>query len=136
MAEKLKLLEFPNRLNENWCLMHPQCEDELRDIADASGNLRRLRSSFNSRMQYLKIHWENAVQHHEWFEKLSHEKNLYSMHIARVNNLRILYVLHGNQVWLLCAFTERERKKRDSYQRYIPVAQKRLKEVLEGDNDG
>lgn len=134
MVQKLKLIEFPDRYDERWCLMHIQCEDELRDIAQHSGNIRKLRANFKTRLKYLKDHWEKAVEHHEWFEKLSHEKSLYSLHIATVNNLRILYVLHDDQAWLLCAFAEKSRTKRDSYQRYIPVAQKRLNEILEGDN--
>jgi len=136
MAEKLKLIAFPDRYEENWCLMHMDCEEELRDIAQRSGNLRKLRSNFKTRLKYLKDHWEQAVQHHEWFEKLSHEKDLYSLHIAVVSNLRIIYVLRGKQAWLLCAFTEKDSKKQDSYKRYIPVAQKRLAKILEGDNDG
>lgn len=101
-----------------------------------SGDLRKLRAHFKVRLQYLKTHWDGAVQHSEWFEKLSYDKNLYSLHIATVSNLRILYVLHAHQAWLLCAFAEKNRTKRDSYQRYIPVAQQRLKAILEGENDG
>lgn len=135
MARILKLIAYPDSYNENWCLIHPDCEDELREIADKSGNLRKLRSNFKTRMQYLKVHRENAVQHDEWFEKLSHEKDLYSLHIATVNNLRILYALRDDQVWLLCAFAEKDRAKRASYRRYIPVAQKRLEEIIKGDKN-
>lgn len=133
MAQKLKLITYPEMYNESWCLMHIECENELRDIVQHSGNIRKLRTHFKSRLNYLREHWENAVQHDEWFEKLSHEKDLYSLHIASVNNLRILYVLRGNEAWLLCCFAEKSRGKRDSYKRYIPVAQKRLNELLEGE---
>ena len=135
MIQKLKLIDFPERYNDAWCLMHVDCESELRDIAQHSGNVAKLRANFRTRMNYLRENWENAVLHHEWFEKLSHDKDLYSLHIASVNNLRILYVLRGDQAWLLCCFAEKSSGKRDSYERYIPVARKRLSELLEVENN-
>ena len=46
-----------------------------------------------------------------------------------------LYVLRGDQAWLLCCFAEKSSGKRDSYERYIPVARKRLSELLEVENN-
>ena len=133
MTQKLNVIAFPEQYNESWCLMHIQCEHELRDIVQRSGDIRKFRAHFRNRLKYLRDHWDNAINHQEWFEKLSHEKDLYSLHIASVSNIRILYVLRGNQAWLLCSFAEKSRTKRDSYKRYIPVAQKRLEELLKGE---
>lgn len=130
MTQKLKLIDYPEPYVEAWCLIHPDCESELRDIAERSGNKRKLRSNFKMRMNFLREHWEKAVVHHEWFEKLSYEKELYSLHIASVNNLRILYVLHGDQAWLLCAFAEKKDSKQARYERYIPIAKGRLNEII------
>lgn len=47
-----------------------------------------------------------------------------------VSNIRILFAYRNNKVYLLCAFYERQGHKNTEYDAHIPVAQKRLAEIL------
>ena len=113
----------------------PDCEDEINSIVERSGKIVPFRAAYNVRLKALKEHREQAPAfNRQWFEKLKRvpEASLYSMHMASIDNLRILYVI-GKRIILLCAFKEKEErgKKTESYVQFIPVAIRRLKRYKE-----
>ncbi|HPF44976.1 MAG TPA: type II toxin-antitoxin system RelE/ParE family toxin [Syntrophomonadaceae bacterium] len=71
------------------------------------------------------------------FEELRYADGIYSMKFNRSQkNIRILFAfLDNNCALLLSAFEEKNNKKtsQDSYKKHIPLAQKRLKEVIADD---
>lgn len=135
MSKILRMNPYPEAYNAEWVRMDYRCLEEVYNIVIKSGNIEAFKAHFKVRHEYLQKHWEYATSHRQWFERLSHEAGLYSLHMASINNMRILYVLHGSEVWHLCAFAEKESGKRQSYKRYIPIARQRLKEILE-EEDG
>ncbi len=111
------------------------CKAELNTIVLRSGKEKKFRADYDIRIGLLIDHKENAPRvNHSWFEKLRHMKEapLYSLHMASIDNLRILYVIR-KRIILLCAFKEKEEhgKKTDSYVEFIPVALNRLQRYEE-----
>lgn len=131
MAKIINIRESVAEYNDRGIMAHVCCEAELAELLTASGSLQKSRAALKARLDYLAINREQAVQHRQWFEKLKHSESMYALRIVNVQNLRILYAFSGQRIYLLCAFAETERGKRASYQRYIPVAEQRLKEILE-----
>ena len=75
---------------------------------------------------------------HEEFERLSYtETGLYSMHLSGKGfNYRILYAfLSDGAPVLLLVFSERAGKRATSYEKYIPVAEARLRSFEEEYNE-
>lgn len=78
----------------------------------------------------------------DWFEKLKQADGLYAIKFNKSqSNIRILFAfieIECNRLryaLLLCAFEEKDHKNMSqySYSKYIPLAQKRLKEVINDD---
>ena len=134
MAKIINIRDSVAEYNDCSIMVDARCEEELADLVTASGLLRKFRASFKARLEYLTKHRERAVQHRNWFEDLKYSAGLYAIRMVDVQNIRVLYAFSGQRIYLLCAFAETERGKRASYQRYIPVAEQRLKEILEVEN--
>lgn len=116
-------------------LVDPDCEEEIYDIVAKSGLIVKFRADYKARLKVLLEYRELAWQaHNQWFERLKYvdEASLYSMHLASIGNMRIIYAV-GRNIILLCAFKEKGEhgKARESYKQYIPVAEKRLERYKE-----
>ena len=131
MAKIINISESVAEYNGCGIMVHACCEAELAELLTASGSLQKSRAALKARLDYLATNRERAVQHRQWFEKLKHNESIYALRIVNVQNIRVLYAFSGRRIYLLCAFAETEKGKRASYQRYIPVAEQRLKEILE-----
>lgn len=117
-------------------VVDPDCEGEVYKIVAESGKIRKFKSDYEARMKLLRIYREQAYNvHSQWFEKLKRvpDAPLYSMHLATIDNMRILYIV-GDRIILLCAFKEKGTRgqKTQSYRQYIPVAINRMKRYVEG----
>lgn len=68
------------------------------------------------------------------FEKLQGVNDLYSMKfISKGMNIRILYTYKGDHYTiLLCCFDEKNDSSVNSYDKYIPIALTRMRELEEG----
>ena len=129
-----KIIQYPKAYPDIGVRILQKCEEEIVSIVERSGKYTKFVADFDSRIQLLSQARENAnVKYPQWFENLRHVKELYSIHIASVNNMRILYAFVDLDILLLCAFEELEGrgKRTKSYSQYIPVAQKRLREYEE-----
>lgn len=135
MAEIIQLYAQDTAYND--LRIHPKCEEEIRSIVEKDARREKFESDYKIRLDYLNEHREKAIQHRAWFEKLSSVGSpLYSMHIATINNMRILYIFADPYIVFLCAFSEKSKgKKKDSYAAYIPIALQRIQELEELNNE-
>lgn len=121
--------EALNQLAEllsGFTIHHKACAEILSYI-QGSGAETSVFSVLAQRLTFLKDQKHQATKHKE-FELL--KGGIYSMHIATSSiNLRILYAFRNSDIVLLCAFFEREGKKRTDYTSRIPEAQARLAEL-------
>ena len=131
MAEIIQLYAQATAYND--LRIHPKCEEEIRSIVEKDARREKFESDYKIRLDYLHEHREKAILHRKWFEKLSSAGSpLYSMHIAAINNMRILYIFADSYIVFLCAFSEKSKgKKKDSYAAYIPIALQRIQELEE-----
>lgn len=129
-----KVIELFPAYSRDILIIHPDCEDEIRKIVKEGAYEVRFGKDYKARMKILLPHWDKANQHcPQWFEHLKHyDTALYSIHLASIGNMRILYTL-GHHIIFLCAFKEKEGhgKKRQSYVQYVPIAKKRLEQYKE-----
>lgn len=129
-----KIVELFPSYSKNKLTIHPDCENEIRKIVKEGSYELRFGKDYDARMRILLSNWDKANQHcPQWFEHLKYyDSALYSMHLANIGNLRILYTL-GQHIIFLCAFKEKEGhgKRRQSYVQYVPIAQKRLEQYKE-----
>lgn len=131
-----ELITYPMNYGNHYARIHKKCQAELKDLVDQSGHKGAFMAKFIDRLNYLMAHYERAVQHREWFESLQGSKDLYSMRFIRIDNIRILYTIRKPKVYLLCAFKEvSDKKGGESYQKYIPIAMKRMNETLEEESE-
>lgn len=130
MHESFKLISFPQIRSFGDIKIHIDCENELREIERDYCNKEKFLSDLRARLNYLNEKREEAVFHREWFEKLKHAEKLYSMHMAKINNTRVLYCFYERKIYLLCAFCEKSRGKRDSYPQFIEIAEKRYSDIF------
>lgn len=126
---KNNMISFPLARPERGIFVDPECENEIRDIINAVDHVVRFKKDYDARLDLLAVHRELAPQvNPQWFEYLKHtDSPLYSMHIASLGNMRILYISRKTIVFL-CAFMEKEGagRKRQSYTQYIPIAESRM----------
>lgn len=110
---------------------HPECLNEIIDFINGNGRVLDFYRQFSHNTDILRDLGINATETKN-FEKLKKADNLYSMRIKiRGMNLRIIYSYRNRKLaLLLCTFHERSDSK-DTYKKYIPVAQKRMKEMEE-----
>lgn len=113
-----------------------QCTDEwkeeLWDIIEQSGEEEKILAQLKIRLNFLAAHGTAAIKHPRWFEKLKASDDLYSLHVATVHNIRILFAFVSSKAVLLHAFEEKAGKRggRNSYSTAIPIAAARLKTIM------
>ena len=111
--------------------IHPDCINDIRDLILGSGNERAFFKLFAKNTAMLNECGQEVIKNRN-FEKLKHAKDLYSMKFKLPKqNLRIIYTYKaGRLALLLCSFYERS-DSREKYSKYIPVANKRLRDLEE-----
>jgi len=119
---------------------HWNFENDLQDILEKSGHKADFWGKYKQRLQFLDDRQKECVLKSDWFEKLKQADGLYSMIFNRTQkNIRILFTfIEYNKLkyaLLLYAFEEKDNKNMSqySYSTRIPLAQKRLKEVIGDD---
>lgn len=119
---------------EDILIVDVDCAAEILEIVEKGSYQIRFDKDYKARMKLLLEHKEKAfLVKGNWFEHLKHyDSALYSMHLANIGNMRILYVM-GHRIIFLCAFEEKGEhgKKRQSYVQYVPIAIKRLERYKE-----
>ena len=110
--------------------VHKRMLPELIPLVQKTSYRSKLFATFISRLDFLQKHGRLAHTLHKEFEQLNSE--IYSMHVVVPDlNLRILYSFLRNGEILLCAFEERQGKRRTDYSGQIPLAQRRKQEMEE-----
>ena len=133
---KVTTITYPQAFNGQYIRVHWEFENDLKDILERSGQQQNFRQKIRQRLRHLDERRRDCVQKTDWFEKLKHEKDLYSMKNKGSENIRILFAFaayRGNEyAILLYPFEERDNKNRSlwGYDTAKPIAQKRLEEVL------
>lgn len=119
---------------------HYDYEGDLKNILERSGFRDDFSGKYKQRLKYLEEKKERCTQRKAWFEKLRRVNNLYSMKFDKSQkNIRILFAFvdfdKRKYVVLLHAFEEKDNKKQSkySYDKAIPIAIKRFKEVMNDD---
>ncbi len=131
---------YPEAFKAKYIKTHWDFEDDLQDILERSGQKADFWGKYRQRLQFLDDRQNACILRSDWFEKLKQADGLYSMKFNKSQkNIRILFTfIEYNKLkcaLLLYAFEEKDDKNmsRYSYSTRIPMAQKRLKEVMEGD---
>ena len=110
---------------------HPDFAKELLSDLGKSGEEAQFLSVFVTRLKELRL-FKHAVitQKSKVFERLSHVKGIYSMHIkTKFINYRVLYAHIKGQYVLLGGFDEKEGKTNTSYAPAVATAKKRKREM-------
>ena len=123
------ILQFLSALLSGFWV-HKSLIDDLLPILSNSGSETKFFNLLLARLKWLLERGVQATTHKE-FEPISN--GIYSMHMAGNGfNIRILYAFAPDQSpVILTAFFERGGKRKTSYEPYIPVAQRRMKEEME-----
>ena len=137
---RLGKILYPEVFNMKCIKTHWDFEKDLRNILERSGHKADFWGKYKQRLQFLDNRQEECILKHDWFEKLIQAEGIYSMKFNKSQkNIRILFTfIEYNKLkyaLLLYAFEEKDSNKmsRYSYTTRIPLAQKRLKEVIKGD---
>jgi hypothetical protein len=135
---RLRKVLYPDVFNGKYILTHWDFEDDLKGILERSGRKADFWGKYKQRLRFLDERRTRCIQRSNWFEDLKHTEELYSMLFDRnEKNIRILFCFITYQkvqhALLLYAFEEKDNKKgsRYSYKKGIPVALKRLEEVMQ-----
>lgn len=106
--------------------------EELLELLSSSGTEKRFLKRLEKYLQQLREEGEKAIgKKGDPMEHLKGPSSLCSMRFPLgVSNVRILFFYKNNKVYLLRAFYERRGHKNTEYDAHIPVAQKRLAEML------
>jgi hypothetical protein len=129
-------IKYPQAFCGTYVRVHWEFENSLKDILDHSGLVNNFWQQYRHRLKYLDETRRDCIRRRAWFEKLKHEKNLYSMKFQGTKNVRIIFAFVAYEGYeyaiLLYPFEEKDRTKegRNSYGTAIPIAQKRLQEVI------
>lgn len=115
-------------------------DDALYEIAGAlkaSGQERQFLKKFEFYLSRLKREGDSAIGgRYDPMEHLFNHFPLCSMRfLFSGSNLRILFVLHGESVYLLHAFYERSDSSATSYESHIPTALERLDILLREESE-
>ncbi len=131
---------YPEAFNAKYIRTYFNFEIDLTNLLDRSGKKVDFWGKYRQRLRFLDERKEKCVLKSDWFEELKQTDGLYSMKFNKSQkNIRIFFAfIEYNSVkyaLLLCAFEEKDNtnKSQNSYSAGIPVAQKRLKEVLDND---
>jgi len=109
-------------------------------MLERSGHKDDFRGKYRQRLQFLDNHQEKCILKSDWFEELKQADGLYTMKFNKSQkNIRILFTFIKYKGFkyalLLSAFEEKDNKNMShySYSAHIPLARKRIKEVIEDD---
>ena len=121
------LMEYANMLEVDSGLI-----EDLLELLSSSGVEKRFLKRLEKYLQQLREDGEKAIgKKGDPMEHLGGSSSLCSMRFPLgVSNIRILFAYRNNKVYLLCSFYERQGHKNTEYDAHIPVAQKRLAEIL------
>lgn len=125
---------YPRAFNSKYIRVHSLFEEELKAILEKSGHKPEFWPKYRQRLRHLDERKTKCILKQDWFEKLKHEDELYSIKIKDEKNIRILFafIAYKNIEYaiLLYPFEEKEKKKKkSSYEAAKPVARERLKEI-------
>jgi len=111
---------------------HPDVNEDLEGILGHSGCIGIVGAKLDKALVYLEANGRRAVNHQKWFEKLKGVDDMFSLHVACVANIRILYAFFEQKPVLLYAFSEKAKgtAKTKSYAAAIPIALKRMEELI------
>lgn len=131
---------YPEAFHNNRIRVHWKFEDDLKLILEHSGHKADFRGKYLQRLKLLSELGMKCTLKKDWFEILKGTNGLYSMKFNRTQkNIRILFAFIEVQgveyVVLLYPFEEKGNKQggKHSYNTAIPLAQKRLKEIVNDD---
>ena len=137
MGKKGNVL-YPLKFNSKYIVTHPDYESGLKDILERSGRESDFRNKYKNRLRFLEERKKNCVLRSKWFENLKQADQISAMIFDKSEkNIRILFSFieyeERQYAILLYAFEEKDRmsKSKTSYNTGIPIAEKRLKEVME-----
>ncbi|OLN33080.1 hypothetical protein [Desulfosporosinus metallidurans] len=140
MMNRMGNILYPEVFNSKYIRTHFEFEVDLTNMLERSGQKADFWGKYKQRLRFLDERKEKCVLKSDWFEELRQAEGLYSMIFDKSQkNIRILFAfIEYNKVkyaLLLCAFEEKDNKKKSQYcySTRIPIAQKRLKEVLYND---
>jgi len=134
---RLGKVHYPEAFNGEYIRTHWEFEQDLQKILEQSGHKADFWSKFKQRLKFLDERKRECVRKRDWFEKLKHEDDLYSLKFKDKRNIRILFafVAYENIEYaiLLYPFEERGGKPKSyGYEKASQIARKRLKEVVNG----
>lgn len=111
-------------------ILHSSLIEELMGELKHTGRESEFLKILLTRLKYLQEQGPLAI-HHKEFERLN--DRIYSLHVTGTSfNIRILYgFLPEKRPVLLLAFFERAGHRNTDYQKHIPAAESRLKEMEE-----
>lgn len=131
---------YPEAFHAKSIRTHLNFESDLTNMLERSGQKADFWGKYKQRLRFLDDRKEKCILKSDWFEELKQADGLYSMIFDKSQkNIRILFTfIEYNKVkyaLLLCAFQEKDNKKKSqySYSTKIPIARKRLEEVLAND---
>lgn len=131
---------YPEEFNSKYIITHPDYESDLTAILERSGRKADFCNKYKNKLRFLEERKKTCVQRSNWFEDLRRADQINAIRFDRnEKNIRILFSFieyKGVQyAILLYAFEEKDNKNRSrtSYNTGIPIAEKRLKEVMDND---
>ena len=128
----LREIIYPEQFCSVKIYIHPEFENELKNILEHSGYKEKFIRMYRQRLKFLEDYQNECYQKSDWFEILKRTDGLYSMKFKGLKNIRIIFKFVGynnqNIALLLCAFEE---SSKNSYKEAIHIAQKRLEEIKE-----
>jgi hypothetical protein len=140
MMNRMGNILYPEVFNAKYIRTHLDFEADLTNMLERSGQKADFLGKYKQRLRILDERKEKCVLKSDWFEELRQAEGLYSMKFDKSQkNIRILFAFieyhKVKYALLLCVFQEKDKKRRSqySYKTRIPIAQKRLKEVIDND---
>lgn len=137
---KIGNIYYPSEFKKEYIKAHFNFEEDLKDLLEGSGFKEDFSGKYKARLTHLEMTKEGCTQRSAWFEKLKGVRDLYSIRFDKSQkNIRILFafVAYKGEKFavLLYVFEEKGNKRlsKQSYDKAIPVALKRLKEVTDND---
>ena len=131
---------YPEVFNAKYIRTHFDFEIDLTNMLERSGQKADFLGKYKQRLRFLDDRKEKCVLKSDWFEELKQADGLYSMIFDKSQkNIRMLFTFieykKVNYALLLCAFQEKDHKNKSQYcySTKIPIARKRLEEVLAND---
>ena len=120
---------------EDFVILYDDFKDELVELIAKSGMEAKFLKRLGDYLQQLMENGDAAIgPPGAPMEHLTGQSPLCSMRFKLgISNVRILFTCLDNQVYLLCAFYERQGHRNTEYDAYIPIARSRLKDLMEGE---